>query len=293
MQIKRCYCERVQITYRLVDDRQAEETIICAGGLGGTHLVWSGLVSGLRDRYRIIIWDYPGLSAAQRIGDEIPVDVPSLTRYQAAVIEAERVKRIHLVGWSLGTQVAVEFARHHLGKISSLVAICGVASYPFASPTDASKGPALGVGPALPDAVGWLSERIDRIEALRAMLRRIEHPTRWAKRLGLVDDLVDDLVFDAVIHEFLALDGPTYRRYVQASAEHDASDLLPHLPFPVLVVAGERDRFLEPSRLQKMAAEIEKAEYFEVRGATHFVLLEYFQLLALKIDDFIKRIPRA
>jgi pimeloyl-ACP methyl ester carboxylesterase len=121
------------------------------------------------------------------------------------------------------------------------------------------------------------------------MLRRIEHPTRWVKRLGFVDSTVDDLVFDAVIRDFLALDTDTYRRYVQASADHDASDLLPDLPFPILAVAGERDRFLTASRVEEMAACASDAEYYEVRGATHFLPLEYYDLLALKIDDFVKR----
>lgn len=289
MQIKQCQVDHAEITYRIVDDGAYEQALVCAGGLGGTHLIWSGLVRALRNRYKIIIWDYPGLSAGHAAKKSVSVDVPSLARYQRAVLDAEELEQVTLMGWSLGAQVAIESACRYPQRIVALVSICGLAGRPFLKSSAADPiSAALAVKRNLPVAVNWLSERLDRIETLRAMLRRIEHPTRWAKRLGLVDEIVDDLIFDAVIRDFLALDTDTYRRYVQASADHDATEMLADFAFPVLAVAGQRDRFLSAARVREMAVRIPRAEFFEVRGATHFLPLEYFELLALKIDNFIK-----
>ena len=289
---KKCTGEGgAEIVYRVADDAgEGAPALVLAGGLGGTHLVWTALTRGLRDRHRIVLWDYPGLTSGGSLPEDAPVDIAALARDQAAVLDAVGVERAVAVGWSLGTQVAVEFARLAPGRCRALVAICGVDGRPFLDdPEDEPIAAALGLREAVPGAVGWLSRRIERIERLKAMLRRIERPTRWAKRLGFVDPLVDELVFDAVTRDFIDLDPSTYRRYVEAAAAHDASDACGDLHLPVLAVAGERDRLLLPSRVEEMARAIPGAEYLAVRGATHFLPLEYPDTLTAEIEDFLRR----
>jgi len=282
-----------EITYRLIGDGGARTTLVFAGGLGGTHLVWTSLARALRGRYRIAIWDYPGLAAGRRLAAGSPCDIPTLAGYQAEVLDAVEAERVYLLGWSLGTQVAVEFTREHVDRCLALIAVCGTASPPFVD--DQQEEPiaaALGIRSAVPGAVEWLSQRADRIDALRTMLRRLDHPTRWAKRLGLIDPQADELVFDAVIRDFIDLDPSTYRRYMEAAATHDASDLLPGLDLPVMAVAGERDRLVLASMVEEMASDVAESEFLEVRGATHFLPLEYADRLALEVDDFIRRRAR-
>jgi pimeloyl-ACP methyl ester carboxylesterase len=291
MRPKTCIApDGVEITYRLIGEAGDRATLVLAGGLGGTHLVWTALTRALRDRYRILIWDYPGLAAGRRIATDQPCDIPTLAGYQEVVLDAVSAERAYLLGWSLGTQVAVEFTRGRVDRCLALVAVCGTAAPPFVD--DEQEEPiaaALGIRSAVPGAVGWLSQRADRIDALRGMLRRLDHPTRWAKRLGLIDPQADELVFDAVIRDFIDLDPTTYRRYMQAAATHDASGLLPELDLPVLAVAGERDRLVRASLVEEMASDIAESEFLEVRGATHFLPLEYADRLALEVDDFIRR----
>jgi len=277
------------VTYRVVADPGAgPRTLVLAGGLGGSWLVWTRLIRALRPRLRIVVWDYPGLDDRAAVDRRWPVDVPTLAAHQAAVLDAAGAERAVLAGWSLGTQVAAEFVRGFPGRAEALISICGLDGHPFVDDADDEPiAAALGLRAAVPEAVGWLTERIDRIERLRAMLRRIERPTRWAKRLGLVDPLADDLLFDAVVADFISLDPEVYRRYVEAAANHDASAARPAMTLPVLAVAGERDRLVRPARVEEMARALPSAEYLEVRGATHFLPLEYPDLLALRIDEFL------
>lgn len=280
----------IEITYRLVGEGGDRPPLVFAGGLGGTHLVWTALTRALRDRYRIVIWDYPGLAAGHVLAADRPCDIPTLATYQAVVLDAVGAHRACLLGWSLGTQVAVEFTRGRTDRCAALIAVCGTAAPPFAD--DQQEEPiaaALGIRSAVPGAVEWISQRADRIEALRGMLRRLDHPTRWAKRLGLIDPLADELVFDAVIRDFIDLDPTTYRRYMEAAASHDATALLAGLDLPLLAVAGERDRLVRASMVEELASEVAGAEFLEVRGATHFLPLEYADRLALELDDFLRR----
>ncbi len=278
-----------RLIYRIVADPGAgPRTLVLAGGLGGSWLIWAGLIRSLRPRFRIVVWDYPGLAAGVPTDPGPQVDIATLAGHQATVLEAAGAGSVVLVGWSLGTQVAAEFLRLFPGRAEALISICGVDGHPFVDDVeDEPIAAALGLRSAVPEAVGWLTERIDRIERLRAMLRRIERPTRWAKRLGLVDPLADDLLFDAVVHDFTGLDPVTYRRYVEAAAAHDASDSRPGMTLPILAIAGERDRLVRPARVEEMARALPDAEYLEVRGATHFLPLEYPDLLSLSIENFL------
>ena len=253
-------------------------------------MVWVPLVKALRKRNRIMLWDYPGLLAGEQISKDFSVSVPSLANYQIELLDAVSIDQACLVGWSLGPQVAIEIARNNQHRISAIVALCGTASSSFSDMhSEDPIGAVLGLSSSIPTAVHWLSERIDRIDRLRSFLKNLDHPTRWAKRFGFVDPIVDDILFDAVIKDFIALDPITYSRYLHAAAKHDASSILPKLKIPTLVVAGERDNLISPSKMRTMANNLKGAEFFEVRGGTHFLPLEYPALLALKIDDFLQR----
>ncbi len=278
------------ITYRVIDDRTSTQTLVFSGGLGGTHLIWTALARALRASYRLIIWDYPGLTASPSSSSVRSVSVSDLAACQKTVMDTENVERACIVGWSMGPQVALEFSDRYPDRISALVAICGVAGRPFEDHQESEPvAAALGLRAAVPGAVEWISERIDRIEKLKSMLRKIEHPTRWAKRLGLVDPHLDELVFDAVIRDFIDLDPGTYRQYVKAAAEHDASHMLSTLKLPVFALGGEKDRLVPCARVKELADAIPGASYMEIRGATHFLPLEYANLTALEIDEFIKQ----
>ncbi len=273
----------------MIEDGEAAQTLVLSGGLGGTHLIWSALARSLRNRYRLVIWEYPGLAAGKSIPRSVPVDVVSLAGYQNAVFQAANVDHATLVGWSLGPQVSLEFLRHNPDMVDALVFVCGVAGSPFVDHDEEPIAVALGLRAAFPNAVTWLSKRLDSIEKLKAMLNRLEHPTRWAKRLGFVDPLVDELLFDAVIRDFIGMDPHVYRRYVHEAASHDAGDMLDTLAVPLLVVAGQKDMLIPPSRAREVSERVEGSSYMEARGGTHFLPLEYPDLLGLKIDEFMKK----
>jgi pimeloyl-ACP methyl ester carboxylesterase len=189
----------------------------------------------------------------------------------------------------MGVQVAFELARLAPQRVRAVIAVCGTADGPFTDdPDGASIAATLGLR-ALPSAVEWVTGQADLFEAVRSTLRRAPHPTRWMKRLDLVDPSVDELTFDAVIRDYLALDPQTFLRYVEAAMAHDATPMLGGVGFPVLALSGERDRLVRAPRVRAMVALIPGAELLEVRGATHYLPFEYPELVALTASDFLAR----
>jgi len=56
----------------------------------------------------------------------------------------------------------------------------------------------------------------------------------------------------------------------------------------VLIIAGDRDLFAPRELAFQMARRIPEAETLIVPGGTHFVPLEYPELVSLRIEKFVR-----
>lgn len=79
-----------------------------------------------------------------------------------------------------------------------------------------------------------------------------------------------------------------YMLVLERLGEHDAYDVLPDVDVPVLVIAGDRDRFTPRSAAEKMVREIPGAELMVVPGGTHYVAVEQPELVNLRIEKFFR-----
>ena len=76
-------------------------------------------------------------------------------------------------------------------------------------------------------------------------------------------------------------------RTIRAMARHDAWPRLGELAIPTLVVGGTRDLFLPKSTLRAVATAIPGADLLLIGGATHYLPLEFPELLDARIRQFL------
>ena len=86
--------------------------------------------------------------------------------------------------------------------------------------------------------------------------------------------------------EFARLDWRLYMRTIRAMARHDAWDALASLDVPTLVVGGTRDLFLPKDTVRAIAARVPDADLCVVVGASHYLPLEFPDLLDERIREF-------
>jgi pimeloyl-ACP methyl ester carboxylesterase len=249
---------------------RSEEALVLIGGPGPS--LWEPLVSELKDRRFLLITDFLHSKAS-----EIPEcleDVPTLAANLEKAVNREKVRRIGVVAWSMGVKVAVELCKRCGDRVIGSVLLCGTAGRLSEETPAASRLSArFDFASPVPAAAEWLLAHADRILRLRTAVAPLKSPSRLAKRFGFIDTLTDDAAFDALVGEFLSLD-------------FDASPELFRLQFPHLTISGEKDILVPPMRVRAMAVKIPRCEYFEVKSGTHYLPVEYGELLALKIDDF-------
>jgi len=85
------------------------------------------------------------------------------------------------------------------------------------------------------------------------------------------------------------MDMDAYFRTLHALGEHDAMDVLPTIHVPTFIVAGERDRMTPQKAAKKIAAQIPDSELLVVTGGTHYVAIEFPELVNLAIERFLAK----
>jgi pimeloyl-ACP methyl ester carboxylesterase len=261
-------------------------TLVFANGLGGTWRAFRPQMEYLGDRYRFLTWDYRGLFESGRPAPDTDAAyaVDRHVHDLDAVLAAERIDRAGFVGWSLGVQVVLEAFRRAPGRFEGLVLINGTYGRPLDTLTP------------LPGARAVIPPLLDLLRRGHALAGQVTRRTlgqpeaaRWLKRLGLVGPTFADDRFAELCAAFAQLDLEPYFRTLKAAGEHDAERVLSSIHVPTLVIAGDRDPMTPRELSQQMARRIPEAEILVVPGGTHYVPVEFPDLVSLRIERFLRR----
>ncbi len=257
--------------------------LVLANGLGGPFSAWRHQVEYLRERYRIVSWDYRCLYGSSAPKESPPrVDVPAHVDDLLQVLEATGVERAAFVGWSMGVQVILELYERRPELVSHLVLVNGTYGKPLETV-------AVPLASRVVPRVVTQARRFHGIGS-RLLKRASRWPETvlWLKRLGLVGSTLDEELFRDLAVEFASVDMDLYLAILRALGDHDASHVLPTISVPTLVITGDRDTFTPRQLAQQMARRIPGGEILVVRGATHYAAIEYPELVNLRIEKFLR-----
>lgn len=264
---------------------KGDRWLVVANGYGGSFWAWTDLFSHLQDKYRLLIWDYRGFYKSGTPKDRDRLRIEDNCRDLDCLMEAEGVERMVLAGWSVGVQVALEHYRRRPESVDALLLINGSHGRPLHRSGDGRLSALI-----MPNIIGPWSRLMTvlgpvALPPLR-LVARSSMPMKIFDKLGLVASAPESM--ETALQSVLTLDWSTYLYMASLADEHDTEDLLPSVAVPTLVTAGDKDIITTPRVARHIAEQIPGAEYFEVPGATHYVVLEFPQLMAERMDNFIR-----
>lgn len=272
--------DRTDIAYHVRGDGPP---ILLANGLGGSFRAWTHQVRHFEPHYRLISWDQRGLYASKAPEDRGALDVPAHARDALAVLDAEGISKVAVWGWSMGAQVALELWRRAPERISAIVLINGVAGSPWST-----LGNLPWMGHFVPKMLGTLRRSPQAVSACTKRAAAWRGTPLWATRLGLAGVSLDHELFAELAKSFGELDMATFVHTLEQLGEHDAHDVLPSIQVPLLMVAGGRDRMTPRGAAERIVREVPNAELLVVPRGTHYVALEYPELVNLRIERFLR-----
>ena len=259
--------------------------MVFLSGLGGGFGIWRPLVERFAPHCRLIGWDYRGLYASDPPRQAGRFHMAQHARDLLALLGHARVREPILVGWSMGVQLGLEVHRSEPQVARALVGIHGTSGRPLHT---ALGGWSATLAPGVLAALNRIERRADRVGPALVNTPGVARAFTWLCRgLGMMSDDVDVDAFRDVAESWTRLDFASYAETFARLGEHDASDLLPKIATPTLLVAGGRDPFT-PARLSHgMAGVMPDARVAFVPEATHFGLLEQPDTIVAHVARFL------
>jgi pimeloyl-ACP methyl ester carboxylesterase len=219
----------------------------------------SGLVAAASQKYRVIVFDRPGFGHSARPRTAI-WSAPKQAELLSRALVQIGISRATVLGHSWGTSVAVALALAHPRFVGSLVLVSG-----YYYPTVRADVPLLS-GPAIPvlgDVISYTVAPIISRLIWPLLMRRIFAPASIPDKFGLFPKELavrpSQLRASAEETALLIPGAFTFQRRYRA------------LTMPVVILAGEGDRLIEPTQSARLHREIRQSTFKSVPGTGHMV----------------------
>ncbi|WEH38886.1 alpha/beta hydrolase [Streptomyces sp. AM 2-1-1] len=231
-----------------------EPVVVLGGALQGMY-GWPQMDDHLGPLADVVTADLPGMGSAGALppGPSAGLLREAVTR----IVEDLGAPRINLFGFSYGTAIAFDWARHHPDRVARL-ALGGVPTHISAAQRDHWQRAVERMAAGDPDGLATLAA-----EALMCT-----DPERYVHRGALAQRYVRRSFLHALRTSPHAADS-----LVRALGDRpDFSGGLRGVP--ALVFAGEHDTVTSPARQREFAATVEGSRFLTLADADHWVVLE-------------------
>ncbi|MCP4499098.1 MAG: alpha/beta hydrolase [Deltaproteobacteria bacterium] len=288
------------IGYQVIGD-EGNPPFLLANGLGGTHQAYRLLTDAFGDRFCFYCWDYRGMYTSGRPVsgysglsiDHHAKDALALMEHVAKertrnddekVQKAAQQEPFFAFGWSMGVQVILEMHRYAPEKLKGIVLHNGVAGRPYQTLagthrlekwTPFALKKLQGVDGKVTKTVQWAVERTFLIPLM--------------VRLGLVNHNLDRALFTRMAKNFKELDWHLYLETLRQLGEHDATDCLPKVKAPLLMIASSHDAMTPINAAEKIVDNVKNARLEVVDGGTHYAAVEFPEVVHGFLETFLKK----
>lgn len=235
-------------------ERGSGAPLVLLHGVGSAARSWRHQLLALSSAFRVIAWDAPGYGESSALAPRIP-DADDYAAALETLLQALAVKRLHLVGHSLGCIIAARYARRHAERIASLT-LASVATGHARLPEE--------------ERARLRAGRLDDLAALG--------PRGMAEKRGprLLSSSADEPTRRAVIDTMAAIRPDGYRQAVWMLSNADTRADVRALPpqMRVQFVYGDADVITTPEQNRAVAGERPDAPVHVLHGAGHAIYLE-------------------
>jgi pimeloyl-ACP methyl ester carboxylesterase len=250
-------------------------TLVLTHGWGTNSTEWYYVKRHLADRFRLILWDLPGLGESTQPSDR-NFALERMASDLRSVVSLANGKPIVLVGHSIGGMINLTFCRLYPDLVNAHVAGIVQIDTSYTNPVKTTKGSGFSQAIQKPVAEPLLHAMIFLSPFVRIMnwlsyenglayVQNAQSSFAGSETRGQVD-LVSRYQFES--------SPAVVARGTLAMFHWDATPVLSRVNKPVLIIVGQQDTTTLPSASEYMRSTILHAELKVVNPSAHYGLLE-------------------
>ncbi|MGM0576387.1 MAG: alpha/beta fold hydrolase [Myxococcota bacterium] len=273
--------DRTRLAYSLTGRGDGPAIVLC-DGISCDGYVWLYLRPHLQRHFRVlhVQWRGHGRSGIPR--DPEAVTVPHLAADLDEVMERLGIPTATFVGHSMGVQVALEVAWRFPHRLRAGVLLNGSSGRLLDTFKETD------VGMRILPRIKQLTER-HRDRVARAL--RVLMPTELSYLVAAYTEINREQIrredFMPYLEHFATMPPALFVRMLEDAASRTARHLLPRVPQPMLVVAGDRDGFTPWRVTKELADGLPDSEFHLLEGGSHTAPLEFPERVQVVVDDFL------
>lgn len=260
--------------------------LVCCDGIGCDGFAWKYVIRDFGAKHRIVRWHLRGHGRSGNPPDSSKVGFDDICSDLQAVLRATGTPEAVLLGHSMGVQVALEHHRRHPGQVLALVLVCGSHGLPLDTFHDSKAMKII-----LPSLITAAEKYPEAMGLIWRLLAGGELAYQFATHLEVNGKLVRRDDFAPYFRHLSGMDPRLFLGMLKHASEHTAFDHLPHVDVPTLIVAGTHDTFTPYWLSEEMHARIPGSELLTVPGGTHVAPIEHPELITLRLEKFLARLP--
>ena len=251
-----------------VESSGAGPPLLLLHGFGMHGGLFSALLPALTPRFRVHVADLPGH------GRSAPVAMGDIATLAAAIDEATAAVEgpLVVVGWSLGGQVALQWALDRPWRVRKLVLVATTPSFVIRAGWP---------GALAPEALARFGDELAvayRLTLMRFLTLQVQGSDDGRRTLAQLRASLFDR-------------GDPSREALAATLallrDTDLRAALPRIAAAALVVAGDRDTLVPIAATRALASALPRATHAAIRGAAHAPFLSHPAAFLDALEPFI------
>lgn len=244
----------------------AGEPLLLITGFSGDLYNWKKAIPLLDDSYKVISFDNRGSGHTE--APDGPFTIETMADDAAALLDALDIERAHVLGWSMGGNIAQELTFRHPRKVANLILMSTYTREP-----DRARF-------AIDAMIHSVREGAS-MDTFQTMMQTWCSTEAFFRGKVSVCELGEECSINV-------LNG--FTRQKKALDAFDSHDRLHKIKVPTLVIHGDEDIMVPINFGVKVAAGIANSEFEVIEGAGHFLPPTGYVPLVL---DFLAKHPLA
>jgi len=236
-------------------------------GYGGTMDLWDpDVLDALAEKYRVITFDNRGMG--ETTAGTMEFTMEQFADDTVGIMDALVINRAHVLGWSMGTNIATELALRNPDMVNKLILYA------------ADPGGEQAIQPA-PEVMGEMTDTSGTPRERNERLVKLLFPPDWLEKHGEELQAVLSGATETSEPENIA------RQTTAMESWPGSYDRLPQITSQSMLLTGTEDILTPPGNSLLMVQKVPGAWLVQLEGGGHGVMFQYPDEFSRTVLDFL------